>query len=133
MIPEQVLLQKPLPTNSVLSVQVLHALLHNFDHFMKTAAVHLKAHVFDWTESPSSHNMRFLKQAKEEIQNSIYQATGIKGDYPDSTGKRWHHHQWSMFLRVFTNRLYVITPQYSSLYGDLHESYPKTSQKSINI
>ena len=69
---------KPIATNSVLSVQVLHALLHSFDHFMKTAAVHLKAHVFDWTESPSSHNMRFLKQVKEEIQNSIYQATGIK-------------------------------------------------------
>ena len=78
---------KPIATNSVLSVQVLlHALLRSFDHFMKTA-VHVKAHVFDWTESPSSHNMWFLKQAKEETQNSIYQATGIKWDYPDSTGK----------------------------------------------
>ena len=48
---------KPIATNSVLSVQVLlHALLHSFDHFMKTA-VHVKVHVFDWTESPSSHNM----------------------------------------------------------------------------
>ena len=48
---------KPIATNSVLSVQVfLHVLLHSFDHFMKTV-VHVKAHVFDWTESPSSHNM----------------------------------------------------------------------------
>ena len=48
---------KPIATNSVLSVQVLlHAILHSFDHFLKTA-VHVKAHVFDWTESPSSRNM----------------------------------------------------------------------------
>ena len=37
---------KPIPTNEVLSVQVLHALLRTFHHYIKMA-VHLRAGVFD--------------------------------------------------------------------------------------
>ena len=78
---------KPIPTNDVKSVQVLHALLRSFDHFMKTVA-HVKAGVFDWSESPSSYNNQFLKRAKAELQEKIQRKVhGIKWDFPDSTGK----------------------------------------------
>ena len=42
----QGLTNKPIPTNPVYSLQVLHSLLRGFDHFMKLA-VHLRAEVFD--------------------------------------------------------------------------------------
>ena len=42
------LTNKPIPNHEVISVQVLHALLRTFDHYMKIA-VHLKAEVFEWT------------------------------------------------------------------------------------
>ena len=57
---------KPIPTNEVLSVQVLRALLRTFNHYMKTA-VHLRAGVFDWSESPTSINKQFLTTAKGQI------------------------------------------------------------------
>ena len=80
------LTSKPVPTNETKSVQVLHALLRCFDHFMKVA-VHLKAAVFDWSESPTSVNNLFLKQAKAEIQAHIEVIVGEKWDIPDGTGK----------------------------------------------
>ena len=39
------LTSKPIPNHEVISVQVLHALLRSFDHYMKIA-VHLRAEVF---------------------------------------------------------------------------------------
>ena len=78
---------KPISTNQFISQQVLHSLLRNFDHFMK-AAVHVKAGVIDWSESPSSINKQFLERAKTEIQERIKtDIHGIKWDVPDSSGK----------------------------------------------
>ena len=54
---------------------------------MKTV-VHVKAGVFDWSESPSSYNNQFVKRAKAELQEQIqHKVHGIKWDFPDSTGK----------------------------------------------
>ena len=78
---------KPIATNSVVSQQVLHALLRTFDHFMKTV-VHLKAGVLDWSESPSSINMVFLKRAKGQLRERIYaDIHGTNWDLPDQAGK----------------------------------------------
>ena len=77
---------KPIATNNVLSVQVLHALLQTFDHFMKIA-VHLRAAVFDWSESPTSHHKQFLVNAKKDIQKKIQDEIGVQWDFPDPTGK----------------------------------------------
>ena len=77
---------KPIATNSVKSSQVLHALLRTFDHFMKIA-VHLKAEVFDWSESPLSMNKQFLDDAKSLMKAKIFDKTGRKWDCPDKTGK----------------------------------------------
>lgn len=78
---------KPITTNQVLSEQVLHALLRNFDHWMKTV-VHVKAGVFDWSESPTSWNQPFLNRAKKDIQDTIYNNIhGTKWDFPDTSGK----------------------------------------------
>ena len=79
---------KPIPSKShdVKSTQVLHALLHTFDHYMK-CAVHVKAGVFTWTETTGSYNSKFLKNAKFGIQKGIVDKCGEKGDYPDQTGK----------------------------------------------
>ena len=79
---------KPIPTidNEVKSVQVLHALLRSFDHFMKIA-VHLRAGVFEWSESPTSINKQFLVNAKKEIQSHIDNILGERWDFPDGAGK----------------------------------------------
>ena len=80
------LVNKPIPTNEVFSVQVLHALLRTFDHFMKVA-VHLRAGVLDWAESPTSINKQFLVKAKTEIQKKIEEGIGEQWNFPDQTGK----------------------------------------------
>ena len=56
---------KPIPSkiHDVRSVQVLHALLRTFDHFMETA-IHVKAGVFKCGESKTSVYNQFLKIAK---------------------------------------------------------------------
>ena len=76
---------KPIATNQAFSVQVFHALLRSFDHFMK-AVVHVKAGVFDWSEAPS-HNSRFLANTKKDLQEKIAAETGLQWDIPDKTGK----------------------------------------------
>ena len=40
----------------------------------------------DWSESKSSIYTCFIKEAKSEIQTQVYEHTGIKLDFPDSTG-----------------------------------------------
>ena len=75
---------KPISTNPVLPVQVLHALLRTFDHYMK-CVVHVKAGIFDWSESQYSQNKQFLKVAKSQLQEVIKSETGIKWYYPDAT------------------------------------------------
>ena len=50
-------------------------------------AVHLRAAVFDWSESQTSINEQFLKKAKKEIQQKIEEVIGERWDYPDGTGK----------------------------------------------
>ena len=78
---------KPIATNEVVSGQVLHSLLHTFDHWMKTV-VHCQAGVQDWSESKTSWNNGFLVKAKKEIQNIIKTNThGVRWDFPDSAGK----------------------------------------------
>ena len=57
-----------------------------FDHFMKVA-VHIKAGVFDWSESPTSISHQFLKRAKAEIQAYLEVVVGEKWDIADGTGK----------------------------------------------
>ena len=80
------LTNKPIPNHEVISVQVLHALLRTFDHYMKIA-VHLKAEVFEWTESEASRYHKFLVAAKKEIQTKLNEVLGERWDFPDGTGK----------------------------------------------
>ena len=49
--------------------------------------VHLRAEVYDWSESQFSRIHAFLKKSKLEIQEMIKNETGEKWDYPDCTGK----------------------------------------------
>ena len=77
---------QPIPTNETQSVQVLHALLRSFDFVMKIC-VHIIAGVYDWSESKTSRNNRFLIAAKEQLQQHIFNGTGQSWDKPDSTGK----------------------------------------------
>ena len=118
----QGLTNKPIATNEVISVQVLHALLRTFDHFMKTS-VHLRAGVFDWSESPSSLNKRFLTKAKQEIQEKIMAEIGVKWDYPDQAGKggttttgntarRILHHNRQLVIEMIPERLQSIMASY---------------------
>ena len=46
---------KLIATNKVVSGQVLHSLLRNFDYWMKTV-VHVRSGVQDWSESKTSWN-----------------------------------------------------------------------------
>ena len=55
----------------VISQQVLHELFRTFDHYMKIA-VHIKAGIFDWSESKTSVNNQFLKHVKQEIRTRIH-------------------------------------------------------------
>ena len=80
------LTNKPIPNHEVISVQVLHALLRTFDHYMKIA-VHLKAEVFEWTESDTNRYHQFLVAAKKEIQQKLEEVLGERWDFPDGTGK----------------------------------------------
>ena len=78
---------RPIPTKDVKSVQVLHALLRCFDHFMKIL-IHVNVGVFDWSESTSSNNVLFSIRVKSELQERIQlEVHGIKLDFPDSTEK----------------------------------------------
>ena len=80
------LTSKPIPNHEVISVQVLHALLRTFDHYMKIA-VHLKAEVFEWSEADGSRYHHFLVAAKMEIQKKLEDLLGERWDFPDQTGK----------------------------------------------
>ncbi|XP_065647675.1 uncharacterized protein LOC136077082 [Hydra vulgaris] len=75
----------PIAGSNVRSVQVLHALLHGFDHFMKVV-VHLSAGVHAWTESKTASTTHFLEIEKKNIQELIGKKTGIKWDFADSSG-----------------------------------------------
>ena len=77
---------KPIPTDDCMSVQVLHALLRGFDHFMKIN-VHLSAGVYDWSETPTSRSKEFLQKYKQIIQNKLFEKCGEHWDLPDQTGK----------------------------------------------
>ena len=74
---------KPIAQHDVTSIQVLHALLRSFDHFMKII-VHLRAGVLNWSEAVEDEA---LKRAKKQIQEEIQKEMGEKWDYPDKTGK----------------------------------------------
>ena len=43
--------------------------------------------MFDWSESPTSHNKQFLVNAKKDIQKKIQDEIGVQWDFPDPTGK----------------------------------------------
>ena len=49
--------------------------------------VHIRAEVYDWSESQYSRYEPFLKKAKTEIQEAIRTQFGEKWDYPNGTGK----------------------------------------------
>jgi len=66
---------RPIPTNEVTSIQVLHTLLRSFDHCMKIV-LHLKADVFYWSESPTSIKRHFLVNARKEILSDIEEIIG---------------------------------------------------------
>jgi hypothetical protein len=76
----------PIAGSNVRSVQVLHALLRGFDHFMKVV-VHLSAGVYAWTESKTASTTHFLEIEKKNIQELIGKKTGIKWDFSDSSGQ----------------------------------------------
>ena len=67
---------KGIPTNEVITVQVLHA-LRTVDHFIKTV-VHLWAEVFNWPESLKIIHRESLNThtKKEEIHYKILEETG---------------------------------------------------------
>ena len=75
---------RPIATNQACSVQVLHGLMRTFDFYMKVA-VHIKAEVFQWSESPTSRYRQFLAAAKSTLQDKL-KSLGIKWDFPDSSG-----------------------------------------------
>ena len=135
------LTSKPVPTNETKSVQVLHALLRCFDHFMKVA-VHLRAAVFDWSESPSSINKQFLKKAKLEIQAYIEEFVGEKWDIPDGTGKggttttgntarRILHHSRDIVIRCVPENYQSIMSQFGQQLSVILRLF--CSSKSINV
>ena len=71
---------KAIATDDVISVQVLHALLRSFGHYMKTV-VHIHARVFLWCQSkPSAYN-HFLKNVKQEIQSVVTVKTWIPWNF----------------------------------------------------
>ena len=59
---------KGIPTNEVISIQVLHA-LRIFDHFIKTV-VHLCTEVFNWPEPPTITHKEYLNTAKKNTINN---------------------------------------------------------------
>ena len=77
---------QPISTKEVISVQVLHALLRSFDHFMKIA-FHLRAGVFYWSKPSTCFNRRFLVNAKEETQFHIEEILGERWCFPHGAGK----------------------------------------------
>ena len=76
---------EPIADSDVRSVQVLHALLRCFDHFMKVV-VRINAGVFYWTEAKTDPSNRFLDAEKAKLQQKILQRTGIKWNFADATG-----------------------------------------------
>ena len=64
------LTQCPIDLTDVTSFQVLHGLLRTFDFVMKLI-YHLCAESLDWKEGASNIYLRFHKEAKSEIQESI--------------------------------------------------------------
>ena len=112
---------QPIATNQAFSVQILHALLRTFDHFMKTA-VHVKAGVFDWSEAPS-HNTRFLNNAKKELQEKIASETGIQWDIPDKTGKGGTTTTGNIARELLHSRRAQIISELPSNYQDIFSYY----------
>ena len=116
------LTNKPIPNHEVISVQVLYALLRTFDHYMKIA-VHLKAEVFEWTESDTSRYHQFLVAAKKEIQQKLEEVLGERWDFPDGTGKGGtsttgntarrilHHGGRDIVIQMLTDRFQGIMTQ----------------------
>ena len=70
-------------TEDVKSIQILHALLRSTASFMKVA-VHLKAGVLDWSVSKRYQDV--LTAAKHLIQNVLLEKTGLRLDFPESSG-----------------------------------------------
>ena len=77
---------KPIVEHQAPSVQVLHAVLRCFDHFMKVV-VHMSAGVHIWTETKLSRSTPFLEAEKKKVQEAILKETGIKWDFVDSSGQ----------------------------------------------
>lgn len=77
---------KPIATNTIRSVQVLHAILRCFDHFMKVA-VHAIAGILAWTESKTSIYYQFLVKTKLQLQDKIEDLTGNRWDRPNGLGQ----------------------------------------------
>lgn len=76
---------KPIPEVEVRPVQVLHALLRCFEHWIKVI-YHLIAGIKRWTESKYDKGYQFIELAKHQLQHKIQSATGESWDFVDGTG-----------------------------------------------
>ena len=64
--------------------------------------VHLKADVFDWSESPTSINKNFLVTSNKEIQSHIEEIIGERWDFQDGVGKEEHRQRGTQLDGYFT-------------------------------
>ena len=80
------LTNRPIATNPVKTIQVLHGLMRSCNVFMKIV-VHVIAAVYTWTESKSSHYHTFLESTKRKLQKDLDDEYGIKWDFADSSGQ----------------------------------------------
>ena len=72
--------QRPIVSTDVISFQLLHGQLRTFECIMKLV-YYLHAEVLDLKEGASNVILRFIKEAKSDIQQAILSKTGIKLDF----------------------------------------------------
>ena len=92
-------------------------------------AVHLRAAVFDWSESPISLNKQFLKKAKAEIQiifKSLLARDGISGwmwkrrnKYNRNTAQRLLHQGRDLVIQMLPSN-------YQSIMRQLVSNFPSS-------
>ena len=79
-------MRPPTVEKEVESTQTLHMLLRVTDWVLKLT-YHEIACVSHWSEGVNMRDLSFIKQSKQLVQNHMKENTGLKVDYPDSTGK----------------------------------------------
>ena len=99
--------QEPILRKNMLSAQPLHARLRGLDFYVKLVT-HLRAGLNPKSKSFRSEtklrpDLRFIKQAKEEIQGHLREKTGIKLDIPDGVGCGGTTTTGNVARRIFNN------------------------------